>query len=88
MNSTLHFIIHCGLTCTALMLGNTAVAGNLSPQSMSDWNGKDYSQSGSIEQGYGIVVRQLGMAIANKPQTISSMGIHGFEMSLQNSEFH
>ena len=38
-----------------------------------------------IEQGYGIVVRQLGMAIANKPQTITSMGIHGFEMSLQNS---
>ena len=25
------------------------------------------------------------MAIANKPQTITSMGIHGFEMSLQNS---
>lgn len=85
MKSTLQNIVTCGLTCTALMLGNTAVAGNLSPQSMSDWNGKDYSQSASIQQGYGIVVRQLGMAIANKPQTISSMGIHGFEMSLQNS---
>jgi hypothetical protein len=31
------------------------------------------------------VVRQLGLAIANKPHTITSMGIHGFEMSLQNS---
>ena len=85
MNHTLRNIITCGVACTGLMLGHTTQAGNISPQSMSDWNGKSYTQSSSIQQGYEIVVRQLGLAIANKPQTVTSMGIHGFEMSLQNS---
>ena len=85
MNTTLRRTISFGLAITGLLVTTTATAGNLSPQSMSDWNGKAYTQSNSIQQGYDIVVRQLGMAIANKPQTVTSMGIHGFEMSLQNS---
>ena len=40
--------------------------GNLSPASMGDWNGKTYDRANSIQQGYDIVVRQLGMAIANQ----------------------
>ncbi len=67
------------------LVHSNSMAGNLSPSSMGDWNGKTYSQSSSIQQGYDIVVRQLGLAIANKPQTVTSMGIHGFEMSLENS---
>ena len=53
---------------------------------MNDWNGKDYTQSSSIQQGQRHRrSTNLGLAIANKPQTVTSMGIHGFEMSLQNS---
>lgn len=85
MNHTLRNTITCGITCTGLLIGSPVYAGNVSPRSMSDWNGKSYTQSASIQQGYEIVVRQLGLAIANKPQTVTSMGIHGFEMSLQNS---
>ena len=85
MNHALRNTITCGIACTGLLIGNTTHAGNISPQSMGDWNGKGYTQSSSIQQGYDIVVRQLGLAIANKPQTVTSMGIHGFEMSVQNS---
>ena len=85
MNHRLRNTIPCGIACTGLLIANTTHAGNLSPQSMSEWNGKSYTQATSIQQGYDIVVRQLGLAIANKPQTVTSMGIHGFEMSLQNS---
>ncbi len=69
-----------------LMWGSQAHAvGNLSPSSMGDWNGKTYDKGNSIQQGYNIVVRQLGMAVANHPHAMTSMGIHGFEMSLQNT---
>ena len=85
MNHVLRNTIPCGIASMGLLLGNATHAGNISPQSMGDWNGKGYTQSSSIQQGYEIVVRQLGLAIANKPQTVTSMGIHGFEMSVQNS---
>ena len=86
MNQTLKGNIIIGILSSGLGLMHTSAhAGNISPSSMADWNGKEYSSSNSIEQGYDIVVRQLGMAIANKPHTVTSMGIHGFEMSLQNS---
>ena len=52
---------------------------------MSDWNGRPYQKTAAIQQGYDIVVKQLGMAVANRPQSVTSMGIHGFQMSIQNT---
>ena len=60
-------------------------AGNLDPSSMGNWSGKDYTAQDQIQQGFNIVSKQLGMAIANHPHAPSSMGIHGFEMSLENN---
>ena len=62
-----------------------AAVGNLSPSSMNDWDGRAYNKTAAIQQGYDIVVKQLGMAIANHPQSVTSMGLHGFEMSVQNT---
>ena len=88
MSSTksLHLLHIASLTLLASALWSTpAEAGHISPSSMNDWNGKAYNKTSSIQQGYGIVVQQLGLAIANRPHAITTMGIHGFEMSLQNT---
>ena len=62
--------------------------GNLSPASMGDWNGKTYDRANSIQQGYDIVVRQLGMAIANHPHAITSVGIHAGRDPLVGHQEH
>ena len=75
------------LLATSLLFWSapTAAVGNLSPSSMNDWDGRAYNKTAAIQQGYDIVVKQLGMAIANHPQSVTSMGLHGFEMSVQNT---
>jgi hypothetical protein len=75
------------LLATSLLFWSApaAAVGNLSPSSMNDWNGRAYNKTAAIQQGYDIVVKQLGMAIANHPHSVTSMGLHGFEMSVQNT---
>jgi hypothetical protein len=68
-----------------LMLIHTVSAGVINPSSMSEWSGQSYTSTSSIQQGYGIVVKQLGMSIANKPSAGTSSGIYGFEMTIKNS---
>lgn len=68
-----------------LTIVSLAHAGNLDPSSMGDWNGTEYTKQSAIQTGFGVVSKQLGLAIANKPQGITSMGLHGFEMSLHNT---
>jgi hypothetical protein len=67
-----------------IMLGS-AFGGSLDPSSMQDWNGETFSNTASMQQGYDIVIHQLGMAIANRPTPGASSGIFGFTMSLNNS---
>jgi hypothetical protein len=64
---------------------STAFGGSLDPSSMQDWNGETFSNTASMQQGYDIVIHQLGLAIANRPTPGSSSGIFGFTMSLNNS---
>jgi len=85
MNRAMQFNIVVTTSFGLSLWSTEALAGNLSPGSMNDWGGKAYTKTTSIQQGYDVVIRQLGMAIANKPTTVTSMGIHGFEMSVQNS---
>ncbi len=66
------------------MLIHSAHAGSITPSSMSDWSGESYTSTPSIQKGYGIVVKQLGMSIANKPDSGTSSGIYGFEMTIKN----
>ena len=64
---------------------SSALAGSLDPSSMQDWRGVSFTDQKAIGESYDVVVKQLGMSIRTRPHAPSSNGIHGFEITLQNT---